>query len=214
MGHHQGVRMRAEVGSKGLLGDGSRDVVRLGAIPERSGQSTASRIHRRSQEADLLQQLRCDRSLMFGMAVGVHHQWSLVGREFGSPRMLLPSLQQEGFEIGGVGGKCFGGRSRDICLQFFPVLLNGAATGWFQCDNTYGGVLLTELFQGRSRSFDVLSGRPEPSDRNIGTPTAANVLQDHLVSERLQDLYRRKAKVGVVEAGKAVGHQNHTGICA
>lgn len=109
MGHHEGVRLRAEVGAKGLLGDGPGNVVTFSAIPKRSCQATASRIHRRHQKADLSKQLGCDRAFVFGMAVGVHHHWSLVRCEIGSPRMLIPSIEQEGFEIGGVGGKRSGG---------------------------------------------------------------------------------------------------------
>ena len=109
MGHHEGVRLRAEVGAKGLLGDRPGNVVAFSAIPKRSCQATASRIHRRHQEADLSQQLGRDGAFVFGMAVGVHHHGSLFGCEIGAPRMLVPSIEQEGFKIGGVGGKSLGG---------------------------------------------------------------------------------------------------------
>jgi hypothetical protein len=109
MGHHKGVRLRAKVGAKGLLSDGPRNVIAFSAIPKRSCQSTAPRIHRRHQEANLPQQLGRDRAFVFGMAVGVHHHWSLVGCELGSLGMLIPSMEQEGFEVGGVGGKSLGG---------------------------------------------------------------------------------------------------------
>ena len=109
MGHHEGVRLRAKVGAKGLLGDGPGNVVAFSAIPKRSCQSTASRIHRRRQEANLLQQLCRDWAFVFGMAVGVHHHWSLVGCKLGSLGMLIPSMEQEGFQIGGMGGKTLGG---------------------------------------------------------------------------------------------------------
>ena len=95
--------------SKGLLGDGPGNVIAFSAIPKRSSQSTAPRIHRRHQEADLTQQLGRDRAFVFGMAVGVHHHWSLVGCELGSLGMLIPSMEQEGFEIGGMCGKSLGG---------------------------------------------------------------------------------------------------------
>ena len=97
MGYHEGVRLGAEVGPKGLLGNGPGNIVAFSPIPKRSCQSTASRIHRRHQEANLSQQLGRDGALVFGMAVGVHHYWSLVGREIGSLRMLIPSMEQEGF---------------------------------------------------------------------------------------------------------------------
>ena len=59
-----------------------------------------------------------------------------------------------------------------------------------------------------------MSFRAAPSlPTEILVPTATNVFQDHLVSERFQELDRRQAEVGVVEARKAVGHQNHTGLC-
>ena len=64
MGHHEGVRLLAKVGAKGLLGDGPGNVVALSTIPKRSCQSTASRIHRRHQEADLPQQLGRDRAFV------------------------------------------------------------------------------------------------------------------------------------------------------
>ena len=109
MGYHEGVRLRAKVRTKGLLGDGPGNIITFSAIPKRSCQATASRIHLCHQEADLPQQLRRDRAFVFGMAVGVHHHWSLVGRELGSLGMLIPSMEQEGFEIGGMGGKSLGG---------------------------------------------------------------------------------------------------------
>lgn len=212
MGHHQSIRMCAEVGAKGLFGDSAGNVIAFSAIAKRSCQSAATRVHRRHREADLSQQRGRDGAFVFGMAVGVHHHWSLVGREIGPPRMLIPLMEQEGFEIVGVGGKSLGGRRRDVGFQFCPVFLHRAGTGWLQCDDSYSGVLLSEFVQSRSRLLDVLSGRPEPSDGNIGAPTAANVFQDHLVSERFQELDRRQAEVGVVEAREAVGHQKHTGL--
>ena len=109
MGHHQSIRMCAKVGAKGLLSDGPGNVVTLSAIAKRSCQSAATRIHRRHRVADLSQQRGRDGAFVFGMAVGVHHHWSLVGREIGSPRMLIPLMEQEGFEIVGEGGKSLGG---------------------------------------------------------------------------------------------------------
>ena len=109
MGHHEGVRLLAKVGAKGLLGDRPGNVVAFSAIPKRSCQATASRIHRRHQEADLSQQLGGDGAFVFGMAVGVHHHGSFFRREIRALRMLIPSMEQEGFEISSVGGKSLGG---------------------------------------------------------------------------------------------------------
>lgn len=99
MGHHQSIRMCAEVGAKGLFGDSAGNVIAFSAIAKRSCQSAATRVHGCGQEAKLCQEFRDHRAFMLGMTVGVHHHRSIVGGESGALWMLVPMVQQKGFEV-------------------------------------------------------------------------------------------------------------------
>ena len=103
----RGRQAAREGGAKGLLGDGPGNVVAFSAIPKRSCQATAS------ESTAVTRSHLCSNSAATGLRVwhGSGCAPSLVfGRvQIGSLRMLIPSMEQEGFEVGGVGGKSLGG---------------------------------------------------------------------------------------------------------
>ena len=105
----RGRRLRAKVGAKGLLGDGPGNVIAFLRYPN----DPANPQHPESTAVTRKPIFRSNSAatgpscLAWQWVCTITGLWS--GAKSGSLGMLIPSMEQEGFEVGGVGGKSLGG---------------------------------------------------------------------------------------------------------